>query len=375
MGDQPQKTGFRATVKIGSVDIPFNEIMDLTVKSELDLPDSFSITLGDTDTVRKNILPKIKLHDKIDAKIHFVGDEPDFAFVGELVRKAPISSERGSRGGQYVLMGYNAMHALTRGHGSTTFKNQTDKDIVDKVLQDNSSLKLTADYGKEPPTIKYEHVYQYNKNDLQFILDRAKRSGYYVLVRDDKLLYQKRDPTPSPYKLKSAAARQQGDDKNIISLEHFTPTLSTSSQVTEVHVRTFNPKTRKELIGKAPKAAAGKGAAQLGGDTGKDAIAEKYPESIAVVWRKPFSSQEEGDMLAAAVLEERLLSYVTAEGSTPGDPRIKPAIVVEITTGDATFDGKYFICGVKHRYHMGDGDTFKTDFFAKRDATEKPKQQ
>jgi len=47
---------------------------------------------------------------------------------------------------------------------------------------------------------------------------------------------------------------------------------------------------------------------------------------------------------------------------------------VKIANGDETFDGNYFICGVKHRYDMRDQEPFHTDFVAKSDATAKPKQ-
>src|SRR5437868_4437311 len=97
--DQPKKTAFRAKVKIGGVDIPFEDIIDLAISSELNLPDAFSLTLGSSPTAKREILPKLKLTDRIDAHLNFVGDEADYAFIGELTRIEPISSERGSQGG------------------------------------------------------------------------------------------------------------------------------------------------------------------------------------------------------------------------------------------------------------------------------------
>lgn len=364
-----KKTAFRAKIKIGSVDIPFVDIMDVSIVSELNLPDAFTLTLGAAESVRKDILPKLKLQDKIDAKLWYEGDKEDVAFIGELVRIEPLASNRGASGGQTVLRGYNAMQGLARGKRSTTYLNMTDKEIVEQVLKRNGPLKLTGDFGKEPPTIKYEHVYQNNKTDMQFILDRAQRTGYFVLVRDDKLLYQKRQSTPSGLKLKTAAARDQGDDKKVISLESFVPRQSTAHQVTEVHCRTWNPRTRKELIGKAPKSQGG--GAQLGSETGKSAIEERYPDSIMVHWKTAFDCQEDGDAIAAAILDERMLSYVTADGTVPGDARIKPGLVVEVKNDNPTYDGKYFVTRVLHRYRYGDAHRFESDFHAKRDAVDK----
>jgi phage protein D len=263
------------------------------------------------------------------------------------------------------------MHGLSRGKRSKTYVNMTDKDIVEQVLQGNSALKLTADFGKEPPTIKREHVYQANKTDLQFLLDLAVKTGRHMVVRDDKLLYQKRDTTDSGYTLKLVAARGSGDDNKVISLEDFVPRLSTAHQATQVICRTWDPKNRCELIGKSPKDSSGS-SATLGSDSGGAAVQERYPDSVLVHWKTAFSSQEEGDEIAKAIHEERNLSYIEADGSTPGDPRLKPMMNVQIVTGNKQFDGKYYLTRVRHRYRSGDRHPFQTDFHAKRDATENP---
>jgi hypothetical protein len=63
---------------------------------------------------------------------------------------------------------------------------------------------------------------------------------------------------------------------------------------------------------------------------------------------------------------------VQAVGSVPGDPRLKPGIVVEVQRGDTQFDGKYFLTSVRHRYRPGDDHAYSTDFEAQRDAVEAP---
>src|SRR5690348_14735943 len=100
--DEPRDTAFRAKIKIGSIDIQFDDVVDLQVISELDAPDAVILTLGSTERVQKDVLPKLKLTDKIDVKLHFSGDEPDYAFLGELTRIEPVFSERGRQGGYTV---------------------------------------------------------------------------------------------------------------------------------------------------------------------------------------------------------------------------------------------------------------------------------
>jgi len=367
--DNPNKARFQSQVTVGSEQIAQTEIFDLVITSEVDHPDSIAITLTrDGATAHAS---KMKVTDDFKVKLTQVNDEQDWAFSGELSGVEPVFSPTGKSGGNLVIRGLNAMHALTRGKRSVAYTKGddgvTDKDIIDQVLQRNSALKLTADYGGNEPTIKYPHVYQHNQTDLEFIRHRASRLGYWTLVRDKKLLFQKRPTTPSGMKLVLNAPRTPGDDANQIALERFVPRVSTAAQVTQVKVRCWNPETRKELIGIAPQSGSSQ---SLAANDGKSAISDKHPDSIVVRTDIPFSSLDEGNQIAASILNERQLGYVTAEGTVPGDPRLKPGLIVEMSTGNPICDGKYFITYVRHSYRTHGNETrFVTDFRAKRDAT------
>ena len=373
MAENPNKARFVSKVTVGSELILQTEIFDLVITSELDHPDMCSITL--TQTGKEAHGAKIKPTDDFTVKLGHENDDSDHAFAGELTHKEPIFSNTGKSGGSMVLRGLNAMHSLARGKRSCAYAKDdgvTDKDIIDQVLQRNSSLKLTADYGKDEPKIKYPHVYQHNQTDLEFIRHRASRLGFHTFVRDKKLIFHALDTTPSGLRLVLNLARQTSDQGGKdIALERFVPRMSTTSQVTRVVVRCFNPASRKELVCTAPQASGG--ATSFASHDGKSAISDKYPESTVTRTDIPFSSTEEGNAIAASLLRERKLGYVTAEGSVPGDPRIKPGMVVELVTGDPTCDGKYFITYARHSYRSaGEDARFMTDFRAQRDSTQQP---
>src|SRR5688572_19211214 len=143
--EEPNTTAFRAEVKIGGVKIDFPDIIELVIVSELNMPDSFALTVGGSAKMRAD-MRSIKVHNTIEVNVWYVGDSPDVAFRGELVRIEPIGSSRGAAGAFAILRGYNSMHGLSRGKRSRTYERQNDKEIVTKVLQENSALKLQADF-------------------------------------------------------------------------------------------------------------------------------------------------------------------------------------------------------------------------------------
>ena len=61
---------------------------------------------------------------------------------------------------------------------------------------------------------------------------------------------------------------------------------------------------------------------------------------------------------------------ITAEGSTPGDPRLKAGLVVTVSTGQKHYDGKYLITRVRHWYRRKSKRAYTTDFYVQRDATD-----
>ncbi len=372
IGDSKSQTKTKAKT------IAESEVSALVITSELDNPDSCAITLTQSGAQQHG--GSLTLTDPLSIKLSHNDADTDFAFVGEITGLEPTFSGRRSSGGSLVVRGLNALHRLSRGKRSCTYyggeeRNLTDKDIVTTLLKRYPKLK--AEFGvkgnknTQPPEVKYTHVFQHNQTDLEFLRLRAARIGCYILVRDDKLIFSKRDSALSKIKLHAHTDYQKGDDKNVLSLEHFNPRVSTANQVTQVQVRAFIPEQRREMVCIAPDQ--GSTWPKLGPETGTDATKDMYKDAVVVRVDIPFGTKEEGNAIAMSILNERLLDYVLAEGSLPGDPRIKPGMVVDIVTGDKRFDGPYFITNVRHSYHAKH-TPFTTEFRASRDAIDKPSQ-
>jgi hypothetical protein len=144
-------------VSVGGTEIDLSDISSLVVKKDLDQPDYVQISLsnlGDTTGGSKfsaklkpgtDLVVKIKVEGEGEQELfkgYVHGDDPSYD------AHSPVSTD---------LQGMNAMHKLTRGRKTRTFTNQTDQQIIQKVV---SEAGLSVDFGREPPTLLHEHLHQ-----------------------------------------------------------------------------------------------------------------------------------------------------------------------------------------------------------------------
>ena len=377
MADKSPETQVHITVRLGDADagpspqIAQSEIEELSIVSELDNPDSCSILLNASGVAKQG--KTLKLTGKMFVMLSHQGTQADAAFAGEITGLEPIFAKEGKAGGTMIVRGLNAMHSLSRGKHSVAYGGGsgkiTDSEIVRKIKERNAPAINAVEFGEgSEPVIQYDHVYQHNQTDLEFLRHRAARIGYYILVRDKKLIFKKRTGAPGKLTFNFGTANQKGFSDKPLQLNRFVPRLSTANQVSEVRVRAWQPEKRLELVCIA-KAGDPKAPPPMGTETGTDATKSSHPDAPLVRVDIPFSSKDEGDAIALSLLNERLMSYVTAEGSTPGDPSVKAGEIVKITVGDARFDGNYLITYVRHWYKHDGHTPFTTDFRARRDAT------
>ena len=93
------------------------------------------------------------------------------------------------------IRGMNKMHKFTRERRTRTFVNQTEQQIVSKIIQDNG---LTPDFGREPPTLFHEHLHQPNMTDLEFLRLRAARTCRECYVEKNTFYFRKRQKDDGP---------------------------------------------------------------------------------------------------------------------------------------------------------------------------------
>jgi Bacteriophage probable baseplate hub protein len=338
-------------VTLGGKQLSGDEVHDIVVEADLDQPDHAVVTLANMTTKYSETVNE---GDDVEIKLGFVGEPngPVTVFKGEITGIEPIYDARSPA--RVLIRCLNQLHRLARGKKSVAYKQVTDKDIVDKICQ---TYGLTAKYGDGAPRTQYQHVYQNNMTDLEFVRTRAARIGCEIFVVDKELHFQKRADADSGVVLQFGAP---GDG----ALERFVPRLSTAQQVSEVRVFGWDPKDKKEIIGTATPQAS-----KLGNTHGSKVADAKHSNVLLVQAEVPVTSKEEADNVAKAILNERLMSFITGDGVCRGTPELKPGIVIQIGINDKRFDGKYYVTSVRHRYiHAGTSGGYRTEFKVRRDA-------
>jgi Bacteriophage probable baseplate hub protein len=347
------QTNVTLSVTIDGKQIKPDEVHDLNVECDLDQPDMAAIVLSNKSTKYSET---VKLGDDISVDGGFAtgANDADTIFKGEVTGLEPIYQTKGPQ--RVVVRALNKLHLLARGKKSVAYTKVTDKDLVDKICQ---LYSLQGQYGDAPPTVQYDHVYQHNQTDLEFIRLRAARIGFEVFVQDTKLFFRKRSEQDSGIALEFGVTGEN-------MLEKFNPRLSTANQVSEVRVRAWDPDQKKEILGSATPASS-----KLGDQTGTaTAESAKHKNILMIDVDVPVFSKEQADGIAKSILQDRLMSFITGDGSSKGNPKLKPGIIITCTCGDKRFDGKYYITAVRHAYvHDGAEAGFRTHFKFKRDAS------
>jgi len=234
-----------------------------------------------------------------------------------------------------VISGYDKSHRLHRGKKTRVFVQMSDSAIVQKIA---SECKLTNDIDRTSPN--HEHVFQDYQTDMEFIQDRARRNGYFAYVdADGKLIFKKQPRTRGKVALEWS--------KNLIDLQI---RKSTAEQVGEVNVHGWDPKTKKEILGKAKSP---EGTPVVGGrsqDGGKAAKSAHRVQSVEHVNNLPVQDVKEANAIAQSTLNEKGNAFLQAEGTCLGDPEVQAGANVEIKGVGKNFSGTYLVTRAIHRY-------------------------
>lgn len=354
-----KRVGFgEAKVKVGGQTIDQSNIASVEVLMDLDNPDIAEVVLsnfGDSkggggggdeggDFVGSGVKSSRfsatwKEGDPMEVQLGTESNPPKTVFKGFVTSFTPSFDTHMPV--TVNLMGMNALHKMTRKRNTRTFVNQTEQQIVAKVIQDNG---LSPNFGKEPPTLMHEHLHQNNQTDLEFLKLRAARTNRVIYCEDKTVYFTKRNLEQGPIAKLTYTEEGVGSPKGG-SLESFSPQRDTSAQLKTVNVHVWDPKTKKKLIGTAKSSPSPLGAKGGGGAAGDDPNLD--------VFDVPARSMEEAKLAAESILTERNMEFITGDATTLGNADVKLDKVVEIDAEDDQFDGKYYVRGVTHSFSYG----------------------
>ena len=251
---------------------------------------------------------------------------------------------------QVNVQGFDKLHRLRRGKRTRAFYEVKDSQVAETITRD---LGLSADV--EDTRVVHRYLLQNNMSDIDFLLMRARRIRYEVLISDQTLVFRE-------------AANDLGE---VLTLEYqrnlksFAPRLSTVLQTSEVSVRGWNPTSKEAILGVAR---AGDEISKMAGQEVGPAIAESaFGSTAGSVVRLPVASQAEADQIAKARFNEMAIELVSGEGEAVGNPAIRAGVTVRFAGLGERFSGLYYVKKAEHRFGPKIG--YVTTFTATRNAS------
>jgi phage protein D len=232
-----------------------------------------------------------------------------------------------------ILRAYDLSYKLHRLRERRAYLNVTDGDLA-RQLATAGGLRPEVD----DPGVTHEYVFQNNVSHFEFLRERAWLNGYDFFCEDDKLCF-KRPHTPRGETTTLAYGQ---------NLKRFRPRSTTFEPVREVTVRGWDPKTKREIVGRATSP---NGQPTIGqSKPGHAVAADAWGDARYTITHLTLDSASAADKLAQSYLDELNGSHIEAEGLCDGMAGIRLLRRVTIEGVGARFGGTYVVTGVSHTF-------------------------
>lgn len=318
-------------VKINGNDLPDaarSQLLEVTVDQHVHLPAMFTIRLYD---------PGMKLLDggtiNLAATVEISSKTPDEKVItliqGEITALEPAFGE--GMIAELTVRGYDKSHRLYRERNSKTWLNVKDSDLATDIAK---KAELTAKVDATPTV--YEHLYQGNQSDLEFLRWRASRIGYECFVTGKELYFRK------PIYKSAETSIAWGTE-----LISFHPRVALAEQVEEVFVKGWDVQKKAAITGRADS---GKLYPKIEEKQDGKAWAKKLGKSRMVIVDQPMVSQAEADIVATAQMDELSGTFVEAEGEAFRRPDIHAGQMLKIEGLGKRLSGDYLVTRANHVY-------------------------
>ena len=327
----PNELASQVKIKLDGTDVQQNvmdQLASLTVDQHSHLPGMFLLRFLDPGLELLNNGP-FDLTKEVEVLAQKPDGTPVSLIKGEITGLEPQFGE--GMIAELMIRGYDKSHRLYRESKSKAFINIKDSDLAGQIAG-NAGLASQID----TTSTVYDHLYQHNQTDLEFLMQRAWRIGYECFVADGKL-YFRRPPSGS-----ASVSLTWGD--NLLS---FRIRASLAEQVDEVIVKGWDPGGMQPIVGRAQS---GQLYPQIGDSKDGAQWASSFGQGKVVIVNQPVVSQPEADALAAARLNEISGAFIEAEGIAYRSPDIKAGQWVRIDALGRRFTGSYLVTSATHMF-------------------------
>ena len=348
---QPLVPSFRVTLDGRPIDPEMAAcVAELVVEDDLDLPGMFTVELHSREDQRgtqawtdaEALAPGARLGIALG-----YGDRFDDLMAGEITALEPEFRSDGPP--RLTVRGYDRRHRLNAARRTRSFVDQKDSDIAARLAADAGIPLQAADSA-----VLHPYMLQAAQTDLDFLLQRAQRIGWELLMDGDTLLFR---PTGSA----AAEALTLGFDDDLLD---FAPRLSLPP-ASQLQVTGWDPKARQPI--KALARAGDEVGAERGLKTGAQQSAELLGDAVEMQAGLPVASQAEADQMAAGLFNRMSLEHVRGEGSCLGCTGVRAGRVIRLAGLGRRFSGRYYVTSAVHRYARDDG--YVTRFAVRRNAS------
>lgn len=259
-------------------------------------------------------------------------------FDGEVVALEPVFRRDTPPALRVVCL--ESLHRLALSQMTRALNDVDDKQIATRIAREHG---LTA----EAPSGTKEHILQSNVTDAAFLRRVAARSGNTLRIEGKKLII-------GPPRTGREVQILPGDGLTKIKVR-----INANSQVSEVSVHGWDPKTKREITATAkPRGPAQQEAKEHGGSSTLSIAGTEAPPDTATA-----------EAIAKGRLRKIAEGFVQAEADVIGDPDIVPGAVLKLDKLGAQIDGQY---RVEHAAHAFDKHGYRVKFRAVRIAKKKP---
>jgi phage protein D/phage baseplate assembly protein gpV len=305
-----------------------SKLVEAMIDQNTHLPAMFTLTFHDSDLVMLDEGP-FDLTKEVEITAEKANGDKVVLIKGEIPALEPIFDQ--GMVAKLAVRGYDKSHRLYRASKSRAFLNMKDSEIASKIAKEGG-LQASVDDS----TTVYDHIFQHNQSDLQFLMQRAWRIGFECFVDEGKLYFRK------PVTDGSAVSLTWGSD-----LISFRPRLTLAEQVDEVIVKGWDVDKMEAIVGQAEN---GRLYPQISESQNGAAWAGDFGTGKLIIVDQPVVSQAEANTLAAARLDELSGAFIEAEGLAFRRPDIRAGKKVKLEKLGKRLSGEYLVTNATHNY-------------------------
>ncbi len=297
-------------------------IKEVTVEENLNQATRFSFRIESGDFLKKLVQDKFDL-DKFkpgdEVKISMGFDQMEPLITGEISSVEPNFQEPFSM----EIRGYDRLYRLTLLTKRFSYANQKDSDIASTIA---GEMGLSADV--EDTGITYPLVFQNNQSHYDFLLGRANRIGYEMMVNDKTLSFRKPQDDKKP-----EVSLSYGTD-----IQNFSVHMQAVPAESKVEVRSWDVKTKKVITYSAES------------NLSSQAKKELFPSSSSspLVLHEVAMDTADAEKIAKARMNEMINNLITGEGKYSGQPKIRAGRSLNIDGIGTRLSGIYYITAATH---------------------------